>query len=108
MPEYGLCEVDESRLEAAGLNLADLSVLADAVTTPYQAAVNSGIGKGDLAVVIGVGGIGGYAVQICAALGASVVAVDVDPAKLQASSNAGHPWRSIPRNGWTGIEKTNP
>ena len=89
VPEYGLCEVDESRLEAAGLNLADLSVLADAVTTPYQAAVNSGIGKGDLAVVIGVGGIGGYAVQICSALGASVVAVDVDPAKLQSVQQCG-------------------
>ena len=40
-------------------------------------------------MVIGVGGIGGYAVQICAALGASVVAVDVDPAKLQSVQQCG-------------------
>ena len=34
--------------------------------------------------MIGVGGVGGYAVQIAAALGARVVAVDVDAAKLAA------------------------
>ncbi|HJL86985.1 MAG: 6-hydroxycyclohex-1-ene-1-carbonyl-CoA dehydrogenase [SAR324 cluster bacterium] len=84
VPEYGLCEVDETKLEAAGLTLADVSVIADAVTTPYQAAVRSGIGKGDLAVVIGAGGIGGYAVQICAALGASVVAIDIDASRLES------------------------
>jgi 6-hydroxycyclohex-1-ene-1-carbonyl-CoA dehydrogenase len=34
--------------------------------------------------VIGVGGVGGYAVQIAAALGARVVAVDVDAGRLTA------------------------
>ena len=34
--------------------------------------------------MIGAGGVGGYAVQIAAALGARVVAIDVDPAKLAA------------------------
>ena len=51
------------------LNLADLSVIADAVTTPYQAVVQAGVTKGDLVIVNGVGGVGGYAVQIAAALG---------------------------------------
>jgi 6-hydroxycyclohex-1-ene-1-carbonyl-CoA dehydrogenase len=32
---------------------------------------------------VGVGGVGGYAVQIAAAMGATVVAIDVDPAKLE-------------------------
>jgi 6-hydroxycyclohex-1-ene-1-carbonyl-CoA dehydrogenase len=82
VPAHGLCPVDEARLAAAGLALADLSVVADAVTTPYLAVTQAQVKPGDLAVVIGVGGIGGYCTQIAAAVGATVVAVDVDPAKL--------------------------
>ena len=88
VPARGLCEVDEARLAAAGLALAEVSVVADALTTPYQAVVRAGVGPGDLAIVIGAGGVGGYCVQIAAAFGAKVVAIDVDPAKLDAI--AGH------------------
>ena len=84
VPAFGLCPVDEDRLARAGLDLADVSVVADAVTTPYQAVVRSGLGEGDVAVVIGVGGVGGYTVQIANALGATVIAVDVDQDKLDA------------------------
>ncbi|TWJ13501.1 6-hydroxycyclohex-1-ene-1-carbonyl-CoA dehydrogenase [Geobacter argillaceus] len=89
VPVRGLCPVDESRLKSAGLELADISVVADAVTTPYQAAVQAEITKGDLAIVIGVGGVGGYAVQVANALGATVVAIDVDQAKLDNMANYG-------------------
>jgi 6-hydroxycyclohex-1-ene-1-carbonyl-CoA dehydrogenase len=89
VPAHGLCPVDEARLAAAGLQLADVSVIADALTTPYQAVVQAGVTEGDLAVVIGVGGVGGYAVQVAAAFGATVVAVDVDQAKLDAIGNYG-------------------
>ena len=89
VPARGLCAVDEGRLAQAGLRLPDLSVLADAVTTPYQSVVRAGVEDGSLAVVIGVGGVGGYAAQICAAFGASVVAVDVDQAKLDALAEHG-------------------
>jgi 6-hydroxycyclohex-1-ene-1-carbonyl-CoA dehydrogenase len=82
VPARGLCAVDEARLAKSGLALADVSVVADAVTTPYQAVVQAGVRPGQLAVVIGVGGVGGYAAQIARAHGATVVAVDVDPAKL--------------------------
>src|SRR5437870_4595623 len=34
VPAHGLCAVDEARLAAAAIDLADLSVVADAVTTP--------------------------------------------------------------------------
>ncbi len=84
VPAYGLCDVDEHRLQSAGLDLADLSVIADAVTTPYQAVVQAGVGDGDLVVVNGVGGVGGYAAQIATALGGTVVAVDVNDDKLEA------------------------
>ncbi|MDH3593859.1 MAG: 6-hydroxycyclohex-1-ene-1-carbonyl-CoA dehydrogenase [Rhodospirillales bacterium] len=89
VPARGLCEVDTARLAARGMSLADVSVVADAVTTPYQAAMQADIGPGSLAVVIGVGGVGGYAAQVCAALGATVVAVDVDDAKLETIARYG-------------------
>jgi 6-hydroxycyclohex-1-ene-1-carbonyl-CoA dehydrogenase len=82
VPATGLCPVDIGRLEAAGLSLADVSVVADAVTTPYQAAVQAGVGAGDLVIVIGVGGVGGYGVQVAAALGGTVIAIDIEDAKL--------------------------
>lgn len=82
-PAAGLCAVDESRLAAIGMELAELSVVADAVTTPYQAVVQAGMGPGDLTIVIGVGGVGGYAAQIAAAVGSTVIAVDIDAKKLE-------------------------
>jgi 6-hydroxycyclohex-1-ene-1-carbonyl-CoA dehydrogenase len=89
VPARGLCPVDEARLAPAGLSLSDLAVVADAVTTPYQAVVQAGVGPGDLAVVVGVGGVGSYCAQIAAAMGAKVVAVDVDAAKLDALAGCG-------------------
>jgi len=80
VPAQGLCLVEER----PGYDLAELSVIADAVSTPYQAIVRSGLKPGGLAIVIGAGGVGGYAVQIAAALGAKAVAIDVDDAKLAA------------------------
>ena len=43
VPARGLCAVDELRLKASGMALADLSVMADAVTTPYQAVLQADI-----------------------------------------------------------------
>lgn len=83
VPAVGLCEVDTRRLAAIGMQLADASAVADAVTTPYQAIMQAGVAEGDLAVVVGIGGVGGYAVQIAAARGATVVAIDIDNAKLE-------------------------
>lgn len=89
VPAQGLCPVDTERLAARGLELADVSIVADALTTPYQAAVQAGISPGNLVIVNGVGGVGGYAAQVAAALGASVVAIDVVPEKLDAIARNG-------------------
>ena len=89
VPANGLCEVDPVRLEQAGLTLPDLAVVADAVTTPYQAVLQADIQPGDLAIVVGTGGVGGYAVQIASAQGAQVVAIDVDVAKLEQLTDHG-------------------
>jgi 6-hydroxycyclohex-1-ene-1-carbonyl-CoA dehydrogenase len=84
VPGRGLCEVDDERLARAGLTLADVSIVADALTTPYQAVRRADVTPGSLAVVVGAGGVGGYCVQIAAAFGAKVVAIDVDQRKLDA------------------------
>jgi 6-hydroxycyclohex-1-ene-1-carbonyl-CoA dehydrogenase len=84
VPARGLCEVDETRLARAQLTLPEVSIVADALTTPYQAVRRAGVTPGSLAIVVGVGGVGGYCVQIARAFGATVVAVDVDDAKLAA------------------------
>lgn len=89
VPAHGLCEVDEERLAAAGIELADLSVIADAVTTPYNAVVQAGVAAGDLVIVNGVGGVGGYAAQIAHAFGAAVIAIDVSDDKLAAVAGQG-------------------
>ena len=89
VPARGLCLVDTDKLAQQGLELADVSVVADALTTPWQAAVQAGIGPGDLVIVNGVGGVGGYAVQVAHALGATVVAIDVVDDKLAAVAEYG-------------------
>ncbi len=67
----------------SSVDVRHLSVVADAVSTAYQAIVRSGLARGDVAFVVGAGGVGGYVVQIARALGAHVVALDVDPTKLE-------------------------
>jgi 6-hydroxycyclohex-1-ene-1-carbonyl-CoA dehydrogenase len=89
VPAHGLCAVDEERLAATGIDLADLSVIADAVTTPYQSVVQAGVSPGDLVIVNGVGGVGGYAAQIAAVMGGTVVAIDVNDDKLAATASQG-------------------
>ena len=85
VPARGLCPVERRN----GYDLAEMAVIADAVTTPYQAVERSGLRAGELAIVVGAGGVGSYAVQIAAARGAAVAAIDVDDARLAAVSAAG-------------------
>ncbi len=66
--------------------LAELSVIADAVSTPYQVVVKSGLQQGEFAVVIGVGGVGVYAAQVARMFGAHVLALDISPSRLEAVS----------------------
>lgn len=66
------------------------SIIADAITTPYHAVVNRGrVTPGDRVVVVGCGGVGLNVVQVAAALGAQVVAVDLSEQKLEWASRLG-------------------
>ncbi len=49
----------------------------------------AGVTPGSLAIVVGAGGVGGYCVQVARAFGATVVAIDVDDAKLAAIKEHG-------------------
>jgi 6-hydroxycyclohex-1-ene-1-carbonyl-CoA dehydrogenase len=73
----------------ATVDLRELSVVADAVSTAYQAVRRSGLEAGDLALVVGAGGVGGFLVQIACALGARVVACDVRSDRLDALRDHG-------------------
>ncbi len=60
-----------------------LGVVADAVSTAYQAVVRADLREGDVAFVVGAGGVGGYVSQIAHAKGAKVVACDINKARLE-------------------------
>jgi 6-hydroxycyclohex-1-ene-1-carbonyl-CoA dehydrogenase len=95
VPARGLCRVDPRLLAGdggAGLlgpQLEELAVVADAVTTPYEALRRAEVGPGDFAVFVGVGGVGGFGVQLARALGATVAAVDVDDDRLDRALQYG-------------------
>lgn len=92
VPAIGLCPVpdlEDPQVNPHGITLPALAVIADAVSTPYQAIVRSGLREGDLAVFIGAGGLGGFGIQAAAALGAHVAAIDVQAERLALAAAHG-------------------
>lgn len=87
VPSRYVCPVGDDVL--ATHELWELAVVSDAVSTPFMAVKRAGLAEGELAIVVGVGGIGVHAVQIAAATGAKVIALDVDPAKLELAASSG-------------------
>ncbi len=80
VPSIDLCEIKNR----GDIPLAHLAVVADAATTPYQAAKRASLEPGDNVIVIGIGGVGQYMVQEAKALGAgTVIAVDIVEERLQ-------------------------
>lgn len=87
VPSRYLCFVPENLLRK--YSLEHLAVVADAVSTPYQAIVKSGLCKNELAIIIGTGGIGMFAAMIAKAKGAHVLAMDIVEEKLTLLKNLG-------------------
>ncbi|MCX6295934.1 MAG: 6-hydroxycyclohex-1-ene-1-carbonyl-CoA dehydrogenase [Bacteroidetes bacterium] len=86
VPHKYLCLVPDSILKK--YSLEQLSVIADAISTPYQVIKKSELEKGDLAIIIGVGGVGVYGALIAKIMGAKVLAIDINDEKLaQAKKN---------------------
>src|SRR3972149_4522213 len=87
VPAKDLCVIPERK----GVPLSHFAVIADAVTSPYQAAMRADVKPGDLTIVIGItGGLGVYAAQICSALSAKeVIGIARNPAKLKRALDYG-------------------
>jgi 6-hydroxycyclohex-1-ene-1-carbonyl-CoA dehydrogenase len=87
VPSIDLCEVKDR----GNFELAELAVVADAVTTPYQAAKRADLQPGDNVIVIGAtGGVGVHMTQTAKALGAkTVIAIARNPEKLKRSLELG-------------------
>lgn len=70
VPSIDLCEVKNR----GNISLSHLAVVADAATTPYQAAKRADLQPGDNVIVVGItGGVGQYMGQTAKALGANTV-----------------------------------
>ena len=87
VPAKYLCPVPDKVLKM--YSLEQLSIIADAVSTPYQVMKKAEIEQGDLAIVIGVGGVGIYGAQIAKIFGAKVIALDVNDEKLAVAKENG-------------------
>lgn len=84
----------------AGLPLIESAVISDAVSTPFHAVRNRArVQGGDTVAIFGCGGVGLNAVQIAAAMGAEVIAVDVDANKLARARELGAKEAINPREG---------
>ena len=70
--------------------LQEGSIIADAISTPFHAVKNRAqVRPGDTVVVLGCGGVGINLVQVAAAVGGSVIAVDIAPEKLEWAKKLG-------------------
>jgi len=87
VPAHDLCVVGNHER----FQLPELAVIADAVTTPYQACMRAGLKTGDNVVVVGVtGGVGSYVAQMAKAFGAkTVIGIARDPEKLERALKYG-------------------
>ncbi|MCP4419894.1 MAG: alcohol dehydrogenase catalytic domain-containing protein [Chloroflexi bacterium] len=88
--EYILAPAKDTLALPDELPLIESAIIADATTTPYHAVVNRGqVKPGDRVVVFGCGGIGINVVQVAAAVGAQVIAVDIADQKLEWARELG-------------------
>ena len=87
VPSIDLCEVKDR----GDMALSHLAVVADAATTPYQAAKRADLQPGDNVVVVGItGGVGQYMGQVAKALGAkTVIGIARNQEKLDRALNFG-------------------
>ena len=72
-----------------GIDPVDAAPLTCAGVTTYKAVKDSGARAASLVAVFGVGGLGHLAVQYAHVTGAEVVAVDVNPERLEAARELG-------------------
>jgi len=79
-----------SCVDAGALGIGEHeAALVQPMSIAVHAARRGGVCAGDVAIVQGVGGIGAFLIHVLVDLGARVVAVDLDPARLRLAEELG-------------------
>jgi len=94
VPARDLCPVPgyeggDAPLGDSGVGLAELGVIADAISTPWQAIRRAELAPGELAIFVGAGGVGGFGALLAKSMGACVAALDVSPRRVEAMRDLG-------------------
>lgn len=95
VPADDLCVVGDRK----GIPLEHLAVIADAVTTPFQAAHRADLKAGDRVIVVGAaGGVGSFMTQVAKGMGAvAVIGIDINDEKLDIMKGYGADFTINPR-----------
>ena len=88
--EYVKAPAKDAFIMPKEIPLEEGCIIADAISTPYHAVKNRGqVKPGDTVAVFGCGGVGINVVQLSAAAGATVIAVDIMDNKLEWAKKLG-------------------
>lgn len=87
--EYALADAAYVAHIPAGLDLVEVAPILCAGVTVYKGLKVTDTKPGDWVAISGIGGLGHMAVQYARAMGRRVIAVDVDPAKLELATRLG-------------------
>ena len=87
VPTQDLCVIEDLK----GRPLENYAVIADAATTPYQAAIRADLKEGDPVLITGItGGVGVYMAQVAKAMGAKpIVGIARNEEKLKRALELG-------------------
>jgi len=87
--EYAVADADYVVAVPDGVDPLDAAPLTCAGVTTYKAVKVAHVQPTERVAIFGIGGLGHLAVQYAAIVGATVIAVDVDPAKLEMARGLG-------------------
>ena len=87
--EYVIVQERYAAVIPEGLDAVVSAPLMCAGVTAYDGVMKAGLAPGKLAVILGCGSLGQYGIQIAKLTGATIVAVDLSPAKLAGAKRLG-------------------
>ncbi len=87
--EYAIVKEAYTALIPDAISSADAAPLLCAGVTAYGGLKKADLAPGKICAIFGIGGLGQYGIQIAKAAGATVVAIDANPAKLEVARRMG-------------------